>query len=401
MTARGERGKESGPLAGIKVLDFCSFINGSYSAALMGDLGADVIKVEPLYGDLARGWGPFINGESRPFQTWNRSKRSIALDLTLPGAREVVYALARLADIMVENFRPGITAKLGIDYPTLSEINPRIIYCSSTAFGSKGPYRDRPGYDPILQSISGLARENANYCGRIAISPVAASDYQASMLVLTGVLAALFHREKTGEGQRIETSLLQGIMSIQTHFFYQPLEAEAQGRVGIYPYRLFETKDAQIFVGGATNKFWRLLCELLGADELAVDPRYDTNEKRYERSAELAPVLEPLLREKTTVEWEILMREKGIPCGAVGDWSTFFHDEQVAAMEMNQRIEHPVIGPAEVTGLPISFEKTPGKIRRAAPILGQHTEEVLKELGYDEQRIASLKEAGAIGSSMP
>src|SRR6185503_17006903 len=128
------------------------------------------------------------------------------------------------------------------------------------------------------------ARENANYCGRIAISPVAASDYQASMLVLTGILAALFHREKTGEGQRIETSLLQGIMSIQTHFFYQPLEAEAQGRVGIYPYRLFETKDAQIFIGGATNKFWRLLCELLGAAELAVDPRYDTNEKRYERS---------------------------------------------------------------------------------------------------------------------
>src|SRR5215813_10939725 len=229
--------KTSGPLTGIRVLDFCSFINGSYSASLMGDLGADVIKVEPLYGDLARTWGPFIKGESRPFQTWNRSKRSIAIDLTLPAGREVIYELARRVDVLIENFRPGVTKRLGVDYEILRDQNPRLIYCSSTAFGPKGPYRDRPGYDPILQSISGLARENANFSGRVAVLPVAASDYQASMLVLTGVLSALLTREKTGAGQRIETSLLQAIMSIQTHFFYQPLEAEVQGRVGVYPYR--------------------------------------------------------------------------------------------------------------------------------------------------------------------
>ena len=271
------------------MLDFCSFINGAYSASLMGDLGADVIKIEPLYGDLARAWGPFIKGESRPYQTWNRSKRGIALDLALLEAREVVYKLVLTADVVLQNFRPGVAEKLGIDYHTLREINSRIVYCSSTAFGSKGPYRDRPGYDPILQSLSGLANETANYSGRVAISPVAASDYQASMLVLTGVLAALFHREKTGEGQLIETSLLQGIMSIQTHFFYQPLEAEAQGRVGIYPYRLFETKDGQIFIGGATDKFWRMLCEMLSLPELSSDPRYDTNEKRTAKSVELSP----------------------------------------------------------------------------------------------------------------
>ena len=394
----GNSQNASGPLANVKVLDFCSFINGAYSAALMGDLGAEVIKIEPLYGDLARAWGPFIKGESRPYQTWNRSKRGISLDLTSPAAREVVYELARRADVVIENFRPGVTEKLGIDYHMLRETNSRIIYCSSTAFGSKGPYRDRPGYDPILQSLSGLARETANYSGRVAISPVAASDYQASMLVLTGVLAALFHREKTGEGQRIETSLLQGIMSIQTHFFYQPLEAEAQGRVGIYPYRLFETKDGEIFIGGATDKFWRMLCDVLGLPGLAADPSYDTNEKRTASSTELGSILEPLLREKTTTEWQTLLMEKGVPCGAVGDWPGFFNDPQVEAMEMNQQTEHRLIGPARVTGVPINFEKTPGRIQRAAPMLGEHTEEVLKELGYDNEKIADLRKAGAIGS---
>jgi CoA:oxalate CoA-transferase len=386
----------SGPLLGIRVLDFCSFINGAYGASLMGDLGADVIKIEPVYGDLARAWGPFINVESRPFQTWNRSKRGLCIDLTQAAARKIIYDLTARADVVIVNFRPGVAEKLGIDYPALREINPQLIYCSSTAFGAKGPYRDRPGYDPILQSISGLAKETANYSGRIAISPVAASDYQASMLVLTGVLAALLHREKTGAGQLVETSLLQGIMSIQTHFFYQPVEAEAQGRVGIYPYRLFETKDGQIFIGGATDKFWRMLCEVLELSDLAIDTRYDTNEKRTVRSSELAPILEPLIREKTTSEWQTILMAKGVPCGAVGEWSEFFNDEQVNAMEMHQQIDHPVIGPAFVTGVPINFEKTPGKIKRGAPVLGEHTQEVLREIGYDDEKIAKLIEAGVI-----
>lgn len=234
----------AGPLVGVKILDFCSFINGAYSAAIMGDLGAEVIKIEPLTGDLARAWGPFLNGESRFYQVWNRNKRCLALDLTTEQGRAIVYDLVRQADVVIENFRTGVTEKLGIDYATLREINPRLIYCSSTAFGSKGPQRHRPGYDPVLQALSGIIRDNARFSGNMALLPVAVSDYQASMLVVTGVLAALYHRERTGEGQRLETSLLQAVLSVHAHYFVETLDCEPEGAVGIYPYRLFETADA-------------------------------------------------------------------------------------------------------------------------------------------------------------
>ena len=401
IAALTELQEPAGPLAGVKVLDFCSFINGAYSAALMGDLGAEIVKIEPLTGDNARAWGPFLKGESRFYQAWNRNKRCIALDLTSPDGRGIVYELAKNADVVIENFRRGVTERLGIDYATLREINPRIIHCSSTAFGTKGVARDRPAYDPVLQALSGVAKDNARYSGSVAIGAVAASDYQASMLIVAGALAALYHREKTGEGQKVETSLLQGIMSIQSHYFVQALECDEEGALGIYPYRFFQTQDDLIFIAAGTDKFWMMLCEVLGVSELGKDSRYALNSQRAERREELTAILQPLFLKKGADDWERLLVEKGVPCGGVKDYLEFFNDPQVTAMEMNPIVEHPLIGPMRMAGVAINLEKTPGGIQRAAPMLGQHTDEVLRELGFDEERIAELRKRGVIHQTQP
>ncbi len=385
-----------GPLVGVRVLDFCSFINGSFSAMLLGDLGADVVKIEPLTGDLCRHWGPFIKGESRFFQGWNRNKRSVAIDLRSPAGREVVYRLVDDVDVVMENFRPGVTERLGIDYPRLQARNPRIIYASSSAFGSTGPYRDRPGYDPVLQSMGGSAHLQQRHGGVAAICSVAVSDYQAAMLMVAGVNAALYHRERTGEGQRLETSLLQAILSVQSHYYVEPLEVAEDGPPGIYPYRMFETKKTPIFIAAGTDKFWRLMCEALGVPELGEHPDYDTNPKRVARAEELSARLQPLFLERTGLEWEATLVEQGVPCAAVRTHLEFFTDPQVTAMAMNPVIRHAGYGDVRVAGVPVHFDRTPGGIQRAAPRLGEHTEEVLRAAGYEDAEIGRLRADGVL-----
>jgi crotonobetainyl-CoA:carnitine CoA-transferase CaiB-like acyl-CoA transferase len=388
-----------GPLAGVRVIDFCSFIAGSYGAMVLGDFGAEVIKVEALIGDLARAWGPFFGRESRYFQGWNRNKRSIAIDLTKDEGRAIVYRLIKKADVMIENLRPGIAEKLKIDYATARGVNSRIIYCSSTAFGSRGPLRSRPAYDPVLQAMGGAAYGNLRVGGKVTISSVAVSDYQAAMLAASGILAALYHREKTGEGQRLETSLLQAVLSVQSHHYCHALEREEEGPVGICPYRLFETASDPIFVGAATDRFYRRLCDALNLPDMAADPRFATNQQRLQHQAEIYRRLEPCFRTKPAEEWEKLLLEKEVPCGIVATYKQFFAHPQVSAMDMNPVIDHPTIGPIRLVGQAVQFEKTPGNIRSAAPTLGQHSREILAEYGYDELAIVELIRSGVVGEA--
>ena len=385
-----------GPLDGIRVLDFTSFIAGSYGAMLLGDMGADVLKIESPGGDNARHWGPFIEGESRMFQAWNRNKRGIAVNLKTEQGRQVIYDLTRDADVAMENFRPGVAARLGIDYDTLSRYNPGLVYASSSAFGGSGPYAQRPGYDPVLQSMAGAAHLQQLMNGVAAICPVAVSDYMAAVLTVCSINAALLHRERTGVGQYIETSLLQAIMTAQAQSYLQPLEAEITGPPGIFPYRMFAAADGPIFIAAGTDKFWRLFCEAIGRDDLANDPRYETNPQRVGNAAELSAEIDPIVASRPARELEAELVAVGVPCAAVRSAEEFFDDPQVEAMAMSQVVRHPQLGNLRMAGVPWRFSQTPGTIRRPAPRLGEHTGEVLAELGYGAERIAGLEASGAV-----
>jgi crotonobetainyl-CoA:carnitine CoA-transferase CaiB-like acyl-CoA transferase len=366
-------------------------------------MGADVIKVESLTGDLCRFWGPFIQGQSRLFQAWNRNKRSLSIDLRSDAGKDVVRQLASKSDVVVENFRPGVTERLGIDYASLSVIQPQIIYCSSSAFGDRGPDRDRPGYDPVLQSTGGSAAAQELMSGNPSICSVAVSDYQAAMLCVSGINAALFHRERTGKGQHIRTSLLQAIMSVQSHAYVQPLDHPEDGPAGIFPYRMFDTAEGPLFIAAGTDKFWRFACEVLATEapemlELAEHPDYATNPKRVAHAEALTVILHNVLNRLPALEWERRLIEKGVPCAAVRTSREFFDDPQVAAMAMNPVIDHPVCGALRVAGVPIEFAESPGAIQRPAPILGQHSREILEEIGIPGEQVETLLRDGVVAT---
>ncbi|MCU0896581.1 MAG: CoA transferase [Burkholderiales bacterium] len=394
----------SGPLAGLKVIELAQIMAGPTCGMLLADMGADVIKVEKIPGgDDSRGYAePSVNGESAPFMAMNRNKRSIAVDLKKEGGKEVVRRLVADADVVTENYRKGTMEKLGIGYEALRAINPRLIYCSISGYGRTGPYADKGGFDLIAQGFAGIMSITGEPGGPPAKSGTSIADINAGILAALGVVSAYVHRLKTGEGQLVDTSLMEAAVQ-QTYwhaatFFATGVSPGPTGSAHILtaPYQAFPTADGWINVGGANQPNWERIARMLGAPGLIDDPRFRTNTDRMANLPALAETLGALFKRRTTAQWLAELDAAGIPAGRVNTVGEMLADPQVAAREMVVETEHPVAGRTRALGLPIKFSATPGAVRRPAPLFGQHTREVLHEAGFGADEIERLLGDGAV-----
>lgn len=396
----------SSALDGIRVLDLTQALAGPYCTQLLGDLGADVIKIErPGEGDQARGWGPpFLAGESTYFLGTNRNKRGLALDLQHPGGREILWRLVEQSDVLVHNVpREETRVKLGLDEARLRTQNPRLIYASITGFGLTGPYAGRPGYDVIAQGMSGTMALTGDPEGGPVRFPTAIADMTTGIYCALGILAALYARERTGQGESIDTALLDSqvtwLANIASSYLATGEPPKKLGNLhpSVAPYQPFRTADAWIIVGAGTERLWRRLLEVLDLPELAGDSRFETNADRLVHLPELIPVLEARFRQKPAAFWLQQLDRAGIPCGPINPIEDALADEHVLARGMVVELEHPLAGLVRSLGNPIKLGNAPVTYRRPAPLLGQHTGEILTELGYTQDDLARLQREGAIG----
>ncbi|MEL0014087.1 MAG: CoA transferase [Rhodospirillales bacterium] len=376
-----------GALDKLVVIDFTNHLSGPYCAMILADQGADVIKVErPGKGDDLRQSPPHVNGEGAPFMLWNRNKRSIELDLKNPDDLKTAKELVKTADVLIENFRPGVAERIGIGYETMAELNPSLIYCSISGFGQTGPYSSRGGFDLVAQAMSGLMTINGPPEGGPYRIPIAISDVAAGMNGAIGILTALQHRNKTGEGQQVDVSLLDSALSMcvyeAANVFAtgQKPERLGQGHRGSAPYQIFPTKDGWLALGASQQKFWEQTCEIIGADNLVSDPRFLEKKDRVARQQELAAILAPYFQKENTKHWFEKLDALGIPCGPVMDHLETLSDPHIIAREMIAKVHHPKAGSGRTLGTPIKLSKTPGGVRRAAPTLGEHNDEVRAQL---------------------
>lgn len=389
---RGAVGDRSGPLAGIRVLDLSSYIAGAYCPMTLADFGADVIKVESLDGDAFRTFGFGFLG-------WNRGKRGLAVDLRTDAGRAVVHDLVRTADVVVENFRPGVAAKLGVDYDRLHAINPRIVYSTITAFGSDGPLSHLPGFDPLLQARSGaMAAQGGTADGHPPVFlTVAVCDYTAALLSVFGICAALVFRERTGHGQHVESSLVQSAMAGQAGEFIfgpnvPPPPAGGPELNGVHPgLRLYKAADGWLMVAATTAAQIAALARATGialAESVTAEPADSATGR----------ALATVFGTRIVAEWETALQGAGVPVARVLTAVDLFDDDQVAANDLLAEHQHPIWGKVRQTGVLAKFAATPGRAGRVAPLLGEHTVEVLHEIGYDQARISELLTAGVIGA---
>ncbi len=388
-----------GPLTGITVLDLCSYLAGPYGCTLLADLGATVIKVEAPQGDQLRQFPSSLPGaDSRFFIGANRGKLGLCLDLKQKEGLAALNRMVEQADVFVENFRPSVPARLGIDYPRLRKINPRLVYAGVTGYGDSGPLSDKGGFDQVLQCLTGMTVFQGGGIDKPQLVLGSVVDYFTSALLAFGVAAALFHRERSGKGQYLALSLLRSALTIQAGRF---VWADSEGRdavrdsgtgglTGIHP-----TKQGMLYISVHSNHFFQAMCELVGRGELADDPRYNSMRKRAAETPVLVPQVRAALAAKTALEWEELFGER-VPCAAVRPIEDMFDHPQVLAQDLVASVDHPAIGRYRTMTKPIAFADTPGPAPAAPPLKGQHSDAVLARFGFAPGEIVQLRDKGAV-----
>jgi crotonobetainyl-CoA:carnitine CoA-transferase CaiB-like acyl-CoA transferase len=390
-------------LDGIHVIDLSRVIAGPWCGALLADLGADVVKVEDTGpGDESRTWPPHKDGEAAAYLLFNRNKRGIALDLKTPEAVEVVKRLVKDADVVIENFRTGTMESFGLGYDVLSQINPRLIYCSVSAFGRTGPRKDSPGYEALMQAFSGIMSITGEPGGQPVRAGVSFLDLTTGILCALGVSNAIIQRQRTGLGQRVDGSLLETAVSLLAFHAEGYLltgalpRALGSGHPSLSPYRNFKCRDGQwIFIAAANDRFWQKLAKVLGLRDLAADPRFQKNQGRVANRAELEGVLEATIGALDREPLLKRLEEADVPATPVNTVDQVMNDPQTAERGIVQRVTHPKLGEIPVVGTPLHFSRMSPGVRRAAPLRGEHTDTILADLGYSAAEIRTLREKKA------
>ncbi len=392
------------PLDNIKILDLSRILAGPYCSMILADMGAEVIKIEvPVKGDDTRTYGPpFVDGESAYFLSVNRNKKSLTVNLKTPEGKEIIRKLIAKSDVLLENFRRDYLQSIGFDYETVHKLNPKLIYCSITGYGHTGPMADSPGYDLAVQGMSGLMNLTGDPNGPPFKLGTSIADILAGIYATQGILLALIARHRMGKGQKVDISLLDGQVSLLTYqagiYFLTGKSPTRKGNQHptICPYETFATQDRYINIACGNDKLWIQFCNLLDLKDIVNHPKFATNPKRVENHDELFNILQPILKQKTADEWLALFDKNGIPAGPILNVDEILNHPQIQARDMVKELPHAKGMNVKVTGIPVKLSDTPGSIDSAPPTLGQHTDEVLQDLGYSKKDIDELRKKGVI-----
>lgn len=391
------------PLQNIRVLDLSRVLAGPYCTMVLGDLGAEVIKVEPPEGDETRGWGPpFAGGESAYYLCVNRNKRGMVVNLKTDEGREILRELAMQSDVLVENFRPGTLKKFGLDFESLHGLNPRLVYCSISGFGQTGPLKDMPGYDFMIQAMGGIMSVTGEPDGEPMKVGVAVADLFAGQNAVISILAALQARTFTGEGQYIDIALFDSelgwLANVASNFLISGKNPTRYGNAhaNIVPYQSFQASDGWLVVAVGNDKQFEAFCGVIGLPDLSTDSKFQTNKVRVENREELIAMLKPIFMQKTVSEWLALIGDQ-FPCGPINNFEQVFSMPHVKEREMLVKMGHPTIGALPLVGSPLKMGGTPVSYRLPPPLMGQHTKDVLQNvLGFSEERVKELAERGCV-----